>query len=119
MAPDTDAHPNVNDGSGGAFNEPLVLDFATMQDASDFNTTSAPLSPATRPANSERRESWLWDDDTSAPAPQIDFTRKDIHIPSRTRYFRPFSPAFVPFVHPQTVPALLGPTKSVYHCKDD
>ncbi|KAI4929356.1 uncharacterized protein J4E92_005020 [Alternaria infectoria] len=83
MAPDTDAHPNVTNGSGGAFNEPLVLDFATMQDASDSNARSAPLSPVTRPADPERRESWLSDDET-APAPQIDFTRKDIHIPSRT-----------------------------------
>jgi hypothetical protein len=89
MAPDTDAHPNVTNGSGGAFNEPLVLDFATMQDASNSNTRSAPLSPVTRPADPERRESWLSDDDT-APAPQIDFTRKDIHIPSRTRYVSPF-----------------------------
>jgi hypothetical protein len=85
MAPDTDANPNIN-GSGGAFNEPLVLDFATMQDASNSITRSAPLSPATRPVDPERYEGWLSDDDTSAPAPQIDFTRKDIHIPFRTRY---------------------------------
>ncbi|RYN66672.1 hypothetical protein AA0117_g11843 [Alternaria alternata] len=88
MAPDTDANPNVN-GSGGAFNEPLVLDFATMQDASNSITRSAPLSPLTRPVDPERHESWLSDDDTSAPAPQIDFTRKDIHIPFRTSSVTP------------------------------
>jgi hypothetical protein len=91
MAPDTDANPNVN-GSGGAFNEPLVLDFATMQDASNSITRSAPLSPVTRPVDPERHESWLSDDDTSAPAPQIDFTRKDIHIPFRTRYYFNYPP---------------------------
>ncbi|KAI2474793.1 DNA mismatch repair protein [Pyrenophora tritici-repentis] len=84
MAPDTDAHPEHN-GSGGAFNEPLVLDFATMQNGPDSNYKSAPLTPVTSSADPERRGSWLSDDEYSAPAPTIDFARRDIHIPSRTR----------------------------------
>ncbi|EDU50032.1 PAS-9 domain containing protein [Pyrenophora tritici-repentis] len=83
MAPDTDAHPEHN-GSGGAFNEPLVLDFATMQNGPDSNYKSAPLTPVTSSADPERRGSWLSDDEYSAPAPTIDFARRDIHIPSRT-----------------------------------
>ena len=79
MTRDADAHADSN-GSGGAFNEPLVLDFATMQDES--NKPKAPLTPVA----SEHRESWLSDDETAAPAPQIDFGRRDIHVPSRTRY---------------------------------
>jgi hypothetical protein len=85
MTPDTDAHPNLN-GSGGAFNEPLAFDFATMQDGFESNRQKAPLTPVASTADTERREIWPSDDDTAAPGPQIDFARRDIHVPSRTRY---------------------------------
>jgi hypothetical protein len=88
MTLDTDAHPNLN-GSGGAFNEPLVLDFATMQDGYESNKQKPPLTPVASMADPQQRESWLSDDDTAAPAPQIDFGRRDIHVPSRTRYILP------------------------------
>ncbi|RMZ72194.1 Hisactophilin c49s mutant phototropin phy3 fusion [Pyrenophora seminiperda CCB06] len=83
MAPDTDAQPKHN-GSGGAFNEPLVLDFATMQNGPESNNKGAPLTPLTSSVDLERRGSWFSDDEYSAPAPQIDLVRRDIHIPSRT-----------------------------------
>jgi hypothetical protein len=84
MTPDTDGHANSN-GSGGAFNEPLVFDFATMQDRYDSNSHKAPLTPVASSFDPEHRESWLSDNETAAPAPQIDFGRRDIHVPSRTR----------------------------------
>jgi hypothetical protein len=77
--------PNLN-GSGGAFNEPLAFDFATMQDGFESNRQKAPLTPVASTADTERREIWPSDDDTAAPGPQIDFARRDIHVPSRTRY---------------------------------
>ena len=87
MAPDADADAQAQaDGSGGAINEPLVLDFPTMFDGADPNTNGAPLSPVISLVDLERRTSWLSDDDDCAPAPQIEFARREIHIPSRTRY---------------------------------
>ncbi|EOA81653.1 uncharacterized protein SETTUDRAFT_98996 [Exserohilum turcica Et28A] len=85
MAPDADADAQAQaDGSGGAINEPLVLDFPTMFDGADPNTNGAPLSPVISLVDLERRTSWLSDDDDCAPAPQIEFARREIHIPSRT-----------------------------------
>ncbi|KAI2478647.1 hypothetical protein Ptr902_09613, partial [Pyrenophora tritici-repentis] len=55
-----------------------------MQNGPDSNYKSAPLTPVTSSADPERRGSWLSDDEYSAPAPTIDFARRDIHIPSRT-----------------------------------
>lgn len=87
MAGETPAHlpvdsvitPNAH-GNG----EPLVLDFATMHDAHSSkgpDTSQIPLSVRPTP---ERQSSWLSDDDIAAPPPP-DFTRRDIHVPSRTR----------------------------------
>jgi hypothetical protein len=120
MTPDTDAHANSN-GSGGAFNEPLVLDFATMQDGYDSNRQKAPLTPVASSVDPERHEIWLSDDDAAAPAPQIDFGRRDIHVPSRTRYIPSliqFKP--LPFKGSSCIAlSHLAPIKSGYHCNDD
>jgi hypothetical protein len=83
MAPDTGVHAKLYE-DGGAFNEPLVLDSATIQDGQYSNKNEAPRTPVTTPPRPSRHDSWLSDDDT-APAPQIDFSRRGIHIPSRTR----------------------------------
>lgn len=119
MAPDPEAQTKAN-GSGGAFNEPLVLDFATMQDGAEPNRTSAPLTPVASSDDPERRGSWLSDDDTSAPAPQIEFARRQIHIPSRTRYV----PSFKPFplshlAHHSIARAPRRPYNIALNCKGD
>ncbi|KAF1941260.1 hypothetical protein EJ02DRAFT_348222 [Clathrospora elynae] len=75
--------PNGN-GIDEASNEPLIVDFATMQNGYDSKRRSFPLSPSTSTAHTERPKSWLPEVDTAAPAPQIDLTRRDIHVPSRT-----------------------------------
>lgn len=69
------------DGTG----EPLVVDFATMHDT-NTKEQPPPLTPTTSGKPSRDREaSWLSDDETTAPPPP-DFTRRDIHVPTRTRY---------------------------------
>ncbi|KAH7402721.1 hypothetical protein BKA66DRAFT_404020 [Pyrenochaeta sp. MPI-SDFR-AT-0127] len=80
--PDPDAYC---DGTrdGAVNNEPLVLDFATLHNQQDSNEKKAALPPATTMSNHERSESWLSDDDSAAPPPP-DFTRRGIHVPSRT-----------------------------------
>lgn len=93
MAPDADALTKADDG-GGAFNEPLVLDFATMQDGAEPNRTSAPLSPVISLVDHGHRGSWHSDDDDFAPAPQVEFARREIHIPFRTRYAPSLYPIF-------------------------
>ena len=85
MTPDMDTHA-ISNGSGGAFNEPLVVDFATMQDGYDSTRQKSPLTPVASSVDPERQEICLSDDEAAAPAPQIDFGRRDIHVPSRTRY---------------------------------
>jgi hypothetical protein len=72
----------------GAMNEPLVLDFAAMHDEHNAQEHTPPLTP-TSPAQTiihEPQTSWLSyeDQDSTAPAPP-DFTRRGIHIPTRTR----------------------------------
>lgn len=82
-APDVDAN-KVNDSNEGAINEPLVLEIAAMLDGHDTNSKSPPMTPIARRPDPDPSESWLSDDETAAPAPP-DFTRRGIHIPSRTR----------------------------------
>lgn len=81
--PDTDAN-KLNDGDDGAINEPLVLEIAAMHDGHSSNTKSPPLTPVASRPDPDPSESWLSEDETAAPAPP-DFTRRGIHIPSRTR----------------------------------
>jgi hypothetical protein len=68
--------------------EPLVLDFATMHNEYYTKEQGAPLTPPpSQKADPENQDRWLSDeerDTTPAPAPP-DFTRRGIHIPSRTR----------------------------------
>jgi hypothetical protein len=77
---------NVDDG---AFNEPLVVDFASMHDG-HTKAQSPPLTPPpSQHITREEQDSWYSDEDydtgaAPAPAPP-DFTRRGIHIPSRTR----------------------------------
>jgi hypothetical protein len=72
----------------GAVQEPLVLDFATMHNGDYTKDQGALLTPPhSQKANRENQDHWLSDeerDTTPAPAPP-DFTRRGIHIPSRTR----------------------------------
>jgi hypothetical protein len=73
----------------GAINEPLVVDIASMHDE-HTKAQSPPLTPPpSQHLTREEQDSWLSDEeyDTGilpAPAPP-DFTRRGIHIPSRTR----------------------------------
>jgi hypothetical protein len=77
MTPDAEGqHINTNA-------EPYVVDFATMHDA-NADEQKPPLTPTIGRPDLERQGSWLSDDETTAPPPP-DFTRRDIHIPSRTR----------------------------------
>jgi hypothetical protein len=74
----------------GAVEEPLVLDFAAMHNGFDTKDQSPPLTPPpSHKASGENYDHWLSDDErhtptATAPAPP-DFTRRGIHIPSRTR----------------------------------
>jgi hypothetical protein len=73
----------------GAINEPLVMDFAAMHD-DHTKAQSPPLTPpASQHITREEQDSWFSDgenDTGAAPAPAPpDFTRRGIHIPSRTR----------------------------------
>lgn len=73
----------------GAVNEPLVLDFAAMHDGHDTKHTSPPLTPPSSQKENREKESWLSDNEVvTAPAPP-DFTRREIHVPLRTRYVLP------------------------------
>jgi hypothetical protein len=77
-SPDADA--KVYGEVDGPVNEPLVVDFAAMHDEHSINGSTAPLvSPS-----SKADGSGLSDDDTAAAPP--DFSRRDIHVPLRTRY---------------------------------
>lgn len=73
----------------GAVNEPLVLDLGAIYDGYD-KVQSPPLTPPpSQKASQEQPDRWLSDDEQDsrvapAPAPP-DFTRRGIHIPSRTR----------------------------------
>ncbi|KAH8726786.1 hypothetical protein GQ44DRAFT_649836 [Phaeosphaeriaceae sp. PMI808] len=77
-----------HNANAGAVNEPLV-DFSVMHDGHDTRAQSPPLTPPLTGHTSltlERQGSWLSDeerDTKTAPAPP-DFTRRGIHIPSRT-----------------------------------
>ena len=80
MASESDAKINGN-------GEPLVLDFATIYDEHDPAGYRAPplTPPDVRPYSTSRRGSWLSGRDiTPAPSPP-DLTRRDIHVPTRTR----------------------------------
>jgi hypothetical protein len=68
----------------GAVNEPLVHDFASMHDGSNKHEGNPPLTPPADGSEFERPSGWLSDDEATAPPPP-DFTRRGIHIPSRTR----------------------------------
>jgi hypothetical protein len=72
----------------GAVEEPLVSDFAAMHNGFDTKDQSPPLTPPpSQKASGENYDHWLADveqDTPTAPAPP-DFTRRGIHIPSRTR----------------------------------
>ncbi|KAH7073379.1 hypothetical protein FB567DRAFT_611632 [Paraphoma chrysanthemicola] len=72
----------------GAIHEPLVLDFAAMHDGFVTKGQSPPLTPPTSQKATRDNNSWLSDDErdsatSPAPAPP-DFTRRLIHVPSRT-----------------------------------
>jgi hypothetical protein len=73
----------------GAINEPLVVDFASMHDG-HTKASSPPLTPPlSQHLTREEKDSWFSDEEydtgiSPAPAPP-DFTRRGIHIPSRTR----------------------------------
>jgi hypothetical protein len=74
----------------GAINEPLVLDFAAMHDGIVTRGQSPPLTPPPSQQATHDQNNWLSDDErdpatSPAPAPP-DFTRRGIHIPSRTRW---------------------------------
>jgi hypothetical protein len=79
---------NAN-GDDGAIDEPLVVDFASMHDE-HTKAQSPPLTPPpSQHITREEQDSWYSDEDydtgaAPAPAPP-DFTRRGIHIPSRTR----------------------------------
>jgi hypothetical protein len=76
------------DADAGAVNEPLVLDFAAMHD-DHTKEQSPPLTPPPSHKTSHERDQWLSDEDRDTPSitapPPPDFTRRGIHIPSRTR----------------------------------
>jgi hypothetical protein len=83
------SHSVVADNvDAGAVEEPLVLDFAAMHNGFDTKDQSPPLTPPpSQKASGENYDHWLSDeerDTPTAPAPP-DFTRRGIHIPSRTR----------------------------------
>lgn len=80
------AYDSVTHPDTGAVNEPLVLDFAAMHDGHDTKQQSPPLTPPPSQKASRDQDSWLSDEDitTTAPAPP-DFTRREIHVPLRTR----------------------------------
>ncbi|KAF1838574.1 hypothetical protein BDW02DRAFT_488716 [Decorospora gaudefroyi] len=90
MTPDTDTRAHLDD-SGGAINEPLVVDFATMQDEHNPNENTTPLTPGPSSANPGAGHQGRWDDDDdgAAPAPEINSGRRDIHVPSRTSSITP------------------------------
>lgn len=69
----------------GAIDEPLVHDFAAMQDGRGTRVQEPPLTPPSsdQKPSLERQDSWLSDED-SAPAPP-DLSRRGIHVPLRTR----------------------------------
>ncbi|KAI8938064.1 hypothetical protein NX059_005736 [Plenodomus lindquistii] len=67
--------------NSGGFGEPLVVDFAMMQDEQISTGQTAPCTPTRSNLDSEGR--WLLDDNIAAPSPP-EFNRRDIHIPSRT-----------------------------------
>lgn len=72
---------------GGAVNEPLVVDFPIMHDGRTQERHVPPLTPPPSQKASQDQDNWPSDDERAiapAPAPP-DFTRRGIHIPSRTR----------------------------------
>ncbi|KAF1841649.1 uncharacterized protein K460DRAFT_170803 [Cucurbitaria berberidis CBS 394.84] len=77
------ADADLNGNGDGAVDEPLVHDFAAMHDRQDSIESKAPLTPASSRPDPHRSGSWLSEDDTVAPPPP-DFTRRLIHVPSRT-----------------------------------
>jgi hypothetical protein len=85
------AHDSVitANADAGAVNEPLVLDIGAIYEGRN-KVSSPPLTPPpSQKASQEKQDSWLSDDEQDsrvypAPAPP-DFTRRGIHIPSRTR----------------------------------
>jgi hypothetical protein len=82
------------DVDAGAVHEPLVLDFAAMHDGYDTKGQSPPLTPPpSQKASRDQQGSWLSDEerDTTTAPPPPDFTRRGIHIPSRTRWVDPKS----------------------------
>lgn len=79
----------TDQADAGAVNEPLVWDFAAMHDG-DTKESSPPLTPP--PSNKTSRDQEdIWSPDEEQEAgpsrapPPPDFTRRGIHIPSRTR----------------------------------
>lgn len=80
----TSSNANSNNGDG-AIHEPLVHDFAVaaMHNDEASSERGPILTPPANEPGLERTSSWLSDEETAAPPP--DFTRRGIHIPSRTR----------------------------------
>ena len=78
-SPDADA--KVHGDAQGPFHEPLVMDFATLQDGINGSRPAIAMSPSKVDA------SWLSDDETAAAAPPDISVRRDIshHVPLRTR----------------------------------
>lgn len=65
--------------------EPYVVDFAMMHDEEASAEPKSPQSPVGIKYDLDGQ--WLPEDDIAPPPP--DFTRRDIHIPSRTRLALP------------------------------
>lgn len=75
------ADGKVHGDAQGSFQEPLVMDFAALQDGINGSRPAIATSPSKADA------SWLSDDDTAAAAPPDISVRRDIsqHVPLRTR----------------------------------
>ncbi|KAH7406176.1 hypothetical protein DE146DRAFT_609311 [Phaeosphaeria sp. MPI-PUGE-AT-0046c] len=72
----------------GAVNEPLVWDFAAMHDGHTKDQEPPLTPPHSHKTSREHQDTWLpGEEEESGPArapPPPDFTRRGIHIPSRT-----------------------------------
>lgn len=79
----------TDQADAGAVNEPLVWDFAAMHDGYTKEQSPPLTPPHSHKTRREHQDTWIPDEEqqagpSRAPAPP-DFTRRGIHIPSRTR----------------------------------
>lgn len=79
----------TDQADAGAVNEPLVWDFAAMHDGYTKEQSPPLTPPHSHETRREHQDTWIPDEEqqagpSRAPAPP-DFTRRGIHIPSRTR----------------------------------